>query len=344
MTYPTLDLQQLSKRYAAGLPPVVDRLSLQVLPGELLTLLGPSGCGKTTTLRLIAGLERPDSGAVHIGGRNMTAPHVPAERRGVGLVFQDYALFPHLNVLGNVLFGLRHLPRRERLSRARETLALVGLTVFESRLPHQLSGGQQQRVALARALAPRPALLLLDEPFSNLDAQLRHVTRQEVRAILRQSGMTAILVTHDQEEALAFSDRLVLMRGGQAEQVGPPAEVYAHPNTAFVASFLGRSNLLGGVAEGQTARTGLGPVPLAEPANGAVLVSVRPEQLAFTGGPDGAPVTILAREFRGRDASYTVRLAGPGGQELLVHDTSGLIRVEGEEARVQVVSPALVVR
>ena len=342
---PTLELGHLIKRFAPGLPPVVDSLSLVAQAGELLTLLGPSGCGKTTTLRLIAGLDRPDSGTIRIAGREMTDPFVPPERRGVGLVFQDYALFPHLSVLGNVLFGLRHLPRAQRRPRARETLALVGLTIFETRMPHQLSGGQQQRVALARALAPRPALLLLDEPFSNLDAQLRHSTRQEVRSILRQSGTTAILVTHDQEEALAFSDRLVLMRGGRAEQTGTPQEVYARPRTAFVANFLGRSNLLGATADRFMARTILGIVPLAESASGPVLVSVRPEHLAFTDDPAGAPVTITSREFRGHDATYTVQLSGTvGGQELVVHDSGFPVRAEGDQVRVQVTQPARVVR
>ncbi|UQN07351.1 ABC transporter ATP-binding protein [Deinococcus sp. QL22] len=336
-----LTLTDLTKRYAPGLPAVVGGVSLEVRAGELLTLLGPSGCGKTTTLRLIAGLEQPDSGSIEILGHSMTAPFVPPERRGVGLVFQDYALFPHLNVLGNVLFGLRHLPRTQRLPRAQETLALVGLTVFASRLPHQLSGGQQQRVALARALAPRPALLLLDEPFSNLDAQLRHSTRQEVRAILRQSATTAILVTHDQEEALAFSDRLVLMRGGHIEQIGTPQEVYAAPRTAFVANFLGRSNLLSGTASGQTARTALGLLPLMQAASGPVLLSVRAEHLAFCDAAEGAEVRILSREFRGRDASYTVQL---GSQELLVHEAGGLLRPEGSLAHVRVTHAATVVR
>jgi iron(III) transport system ATP-binding protein len=333
---------------------VVDDLSLSVRPGELITLLGPSGCGKTTTLRLIAGLERPDAGSVRIAGNELTDPFVPPERRGVGLVFQDYALFPHLSVLGNVLFGLAHLPRSQRRARAQETLAMVGLTVFEGRMPHQLSGGQQQRVALARALAPRPALLLLDEPFSNLDAQLRHSTRQEVRAILRQSGTTALLVTHDQEEALAFSDRLVLMRAGRAEQIGTPFDVYTQPRTAFVANFLGRSNLLSGTAQGFTARTALGTVPLLESASGPVLVSVRPEHLAFT-DPDlpeseqGVPVTIVAREFRGHDATYAVRLDAVGGgpaagQELIVHDSSGALRAEGASAHIRLTHPARAVR
>ncbi|MDV6376127.1 ABC transporter ATP-binding protein [Deinococcus arenicola] len=346
---PALELSGLIKHFhpqsrpAGNLPPVVDDLSLQVAPGELLTLLGPSGCGKTTTLRLIAGLEEPDSGEVWIDGRNMTNPPQPPERRGVGLVFQDYALFPHLSVLGNVLFGLNRLPRAERLTRARETLSLVGLTVFESRMPHQLSGGQQQRVALARALAPRPRLLLLDEPFSNLDAQLRHSTRQEVRAILRRSGVAAILVTHDQEEALAFSDRIAVMRAGLIEQIGTPQEVYAHPRTAFVASFLGRSNLLSGTAQGGVVRTALGDIALDDAGvpDGPVMVSVRPEHLAFTGDGSGAEAVVLAREFKGHTVTYTL---GLGQQELQLHDSGQALHAEGQRVRVCVTRAGRVVR
>ncbi|MFK7601707.1 ABC transporter ATP-binding protein [Deinococcus sp. SM5_A1] len=344
-----LELQHLAKyfhppgRRASNLPPVVNDLCLQVAQGELLTLLGPSGCGKTTTLRLIAGLEEPDGGAVWIDGRNMTQPPQPPERRGVGLVFQDYALFPHLSVLGNVLFGLNRLPRAARLTRARETLSLVGLTVFETRMPHQLSGGQQQRVALARALAPRPRLLLLDEPFSNLDAQLRHSTRQEVRAILRRSGVAAILVTHDQEEALAFSDRIALMRAGVVVQIGTPQEVYSRPRTAFVASFLGRSNLLSGTAQAGVARTALGIIELEGEAvpDGPVMVSVRPEHLAFTADNSGAEAVVLAREFKGHAVTYTLAL---GQQELQLHDTGQTLHAEGQRVRVCAVRAGRVVR
>ncbi|MBB6017036.1 ABC transporter ATP-binding protein [Deinococcus radiopugnans] len=346
---PALELQGLVKyfhpqgRPATNLPPAVDGLSLQVAPGELLTLLGPSGCGKTTTLRLIAGLEEPDGGAVWIGGHNMTNPPQPPERRGVGLVFQDYALFPHLSVLGNVLFGLNRLPRAERLARARETLSLVGLTVFETRMPHQLSGGQQQRVALARALAPRPRLLLLDEPFSNLDAQLRHSTRQEVRAILRRSGVAAILVTHDQEEALAFSDRIALMRAGVVVQIGTPQDVYARPRTAFVASFLGRSNLLSGTVQAGVARTVLGQIALEgeAPPDGPVMVSVRPEHLAFAAEGAGAEAVVLAREFRGHAVTYTLAL---GQQEVQLHDTGQALHAEGQRVWVCAVRAGRVVR
>lgn len=338
MTQPLI-LQNLTKRYAPSLPPVVDGLNLSLQAGELLTLLGPSGCGKTTTLRLIAGLETPDAGQIQIAGREVSAPFVPPEKRGVGLVFQDYALFPHLSVLGNVLFGLTHLPKPERLSRARETLALVGLTVFETRMPHQLSGGQQQRVALARALAPRPTLLLLDEPFSNLDARLRQSTRQDVRAILRGSGTAAILVTHDQEEALAFSDRVALMRGGQLEQVGTPQEVYGLPRTAFVANFLGRSNLISGTAAGEWADTALGRVSLSQPAQGAVMLSIRPEQLHF--GEAGVTARVKSREFGGRDTLYTLALAD--GQEVLVHSHAPAEPPEGAEVRLGVRGRAQVV-
>ncbi|WP_308424829.1 ABC transporter ATP-binding protein [Deinococcus aerophilus] len=356
---PALELRHLSKRFSvhrsgSDLPSVVDDLNLQVAPGELLTLLGPSGCGKTTTLRLIAGLEEPDGGEVWIDGRNMTAPFQPPERRGVGLVFQDYALFPHLSVLDNVLFGLRRLPRAERLPRARETLSLVGLTVFESRMPHQLSGGQQQRVALARALAPRPRLLLLDEPFSNLDAQLRHATRQEVRTILRRSGVAAILVTHDQEEALAFSDRIALMRAGQIEQLGTPQDIYTWPRTAFVASFLGRSNLLSGTVQAGVARTLLGPVLLEDLGAGETLqegdnpvpdglqmISLRPEHLTFTDDPSGAEAVIVAREFGGHAVTYTLSL---GQHEVLLHETGHPLRAEGERVRIRAARPGRAVR
>lgn len=333
-----LTLDNLTKSYGAGLPPVLHGLNLRIDAGELVTLLGPSGCGKTTTLRLIAGLESPDAGQVSLRGQDMT--RLPPEQRGVGLVFQDYALFPHLNVLGNVLFGLNHLPLAERQARAHETLALVGLTVFETRMPHQLSGGQQQRVALARALAARPALLLLDEPFSNLDAALRHSTRAEVRSILRASGTAALLVTHDQEEALAFSDRVVVMRAGQIEQEGAPPEVYAAPRTAFVANFLGRANLMGAVAHGDFAESALGRVPLAQARQGAVMLCLRPEQLNLEPNLSGA-AQVLSREFRGPSVAYTVRLGTgggaqelqvlrPAGEELYAEGTWGTLRVLGQ--------------
>ena len=338
MTAAVLEVRDVRKTFAPGVPPVLNNVTLSVNRGELLTLLGPSGCGKTTLLRVIAGFEHPDAGEVHVSGTCVATagPCVPPERRGVGMVFQDYALFPHLTVLQNVMFGLRG---RDRKTRARDVLALVGLTVFEGRYPHQLSGGQQQRVALARALAPEPRLLLLDEPFSNLDAALRHTTRAEVRAILRKAGTTAVLVTHDQEEALAFSDRLAVMRAGQIEQLGTPEQVYRYPHSAFVANFLGRSNLMLGTAHGQHARTLLGDVPLAESARGPVMISVRPEDLRL--GQGGADAMVIAREFKGHDVTYTVRV---GSHEILVQEDANTLLREGELTTVQLSHPARVVR
>ena len=237
-----LDIQRVSKHYGATL--AVDGVSLTLAPGETLALLGPSGCGKSTLLRLVAGLERPDAGRVALRGRDVT--DLPPERRALGLVFQDYALFPHLSVLDNAAYGprARGLGRREAGARAHEALALVGLSDLAARRPEVLSGGQQQRVALARALATRPDLLLLDEPLSNLDEQLRASLRGELAALFRQLSAAVLLVTHDQREALALADRVALMRAGRLLQVGPAAEVFAHPKSAWAAAFLGHRNLL----------------------------------------------------------------------------------------------------
>lgn len=239
-----LRIASLCKNY--GKSPAVCGVDLAVAPGEILTLLGPSGCGKTTTLRLIAGFERPDRGEVTIGGKVVASGShwIAPEERGVGMVFQDYALFPHLTVAENVAFGLGKADTGNRKQRVSQMLRLVGLEEQKDRYPHNLSGGQQQRVALARALAPRPALVLLDEPFSNLDASLRVQMREEVRRILKESGAAAIFVTHDQKDALAISDRVVVMNQGLVEQVGSPREIYQFPHTAFVARFVGQTNLL----------------------------------------------------------------------------------------------------
>ncbi|MDQ3346072.1 MAG: ABC transporter ATP-binding protein, partial [Chloroflexota bacterium] len=223
----------------------VDGVDLDVRRGEFLSVLGPSGCGKTTLLRLVAGFERPDSGGIEIGGRVVAGPrrHLPPEQRHIGMVFQESALFPHLDVAGNIGFGL---PRRDRESRIAELVALVGMAGLQRRMPHELSGGQQQRVALARALAPHPALILLDEPFSSLDATLRSQLRVDVREILRSAGATTLFVTHDQGEALEISDRVAVMRAGRIEQVSTPAELYLRPVNRFVAGFVGEANLLPG--------------------------------------------------------------------------------------------------
>jgi|RhiMetdeSRZDD1v2_1073273.scaffolds.fasta_scaffold10116_2 spermidine/putrescine ABC transporter ATP-binding subunit len=239
-----LELAQLVKRF--GSITAVDRIDLAVPSGELVALLGPSGCGKTTTLRIVAGFERPDSGRVRIQGVDVTA--APPYRRDTGMVFQHYALFPHMTVRENVGFGLRMrgVDRSEVETRVQEALALVSLSGLEARYPRQLSGGQQQRVALARALVIRPQLLLLDEPLSSLDAKLRQEMRLEVRAIQRRVGITALFVTHDQEEALSLADRVAVINQGRVEQVGTPVEVYEQPRTAFVAGFIGQSNFFRG--------------------------------------------------------------------------------------------------
>lgn len=293
---------------------MVDGLSLEVRPGEIVALLGPSGCGKTTTLRLIAGFERPDAGSIRIAGRVVADPtrHVPPERRRVGMVFQEYALFPHLTVAENVGFGL---PRgQERLARVGELLDLVGLTGAGERNPGELSGGQQQRVAVARALAPRPALLLLDEPFSNLDQALRVQLRGEIRRILRAAGATAILVTHDQDEAVAVADRVGVMLGGRLRQIGTPQAIHQCPVDREVATFVGEATFLPGTASGDRVATALGPLALDRPVDGRVDVLIRPEMLRLveSGPPSSSQATVIALDFAGRDRVVALRLAaGP---------------------------------
>ncbi|UCH27954.1 MAG: ABC transporter ATP-binding protein [Trueperaceae bacterium] len=295
----------VSKSYQDPKHPAVADFTLDIEEGEVVALLGPSGCGKTTLLRLIAGFEVPNEGQVYVSGREVVGPNVwvSPEHRKIGFVFQDYALFPHLTVLQNVAFGLSARQRDQRIRRAKEVLDLVGLTIFSRRYPHQLSGGQQQRVALARALAPEPDVILLDEPFSNLDAALRGSTREEVRRILKRTGTTTVLVTHDQEEAMTFADRLVVMRAGRLEQLGAPEEAYLRPRTAFVANFLGTTNLVRGEANGTFAHTILGALKLSEPAQGSVLLSVRPENLRFDAA-SGVPVRIVSRAFKGHDLTF----------------------------------------
>ena len=338
-----LTVHGLTKRYAPSAPPVVDDLGFAVEDGEILALLGPSGCGKTTTLRLVAGFERADAGQIVCAGKTFcdAGIHEPAERREVGLVFQDYALFPHLSVLDNVQFGLRHLPRAERTDRARDVLARVGLKGYESRPPHQLSGGQQQRVALARTMAPAPRLILLDEPFSNLDALLRQATRAEVRALLKAEGMTAVLVTHDQEEALSFADRVAVMRAGRIEQVGTPEALYARPRTLFVAQFLGRTNLLLSTAAGREAETPLGRLAIDRPTDGPVLLSLRPEHLTLDApAGEGVPTGhVVAREFKGHDITFRVDL---NGSEYLVHTHNRMPYGPGDAVQVRALEPAVV--
>ena len=297
----------------------VDGVDLDVRRGEVLSLLGPSGCGKTTVLRLIAGFERPDAGEVVLDGRRVAGPatNVAPERRRVGFVFQDYALFPHLTVAANVAYGLganRSLGRRRVIPRVGEMLELVGLSDVSDRCPHQLSGGMQQRVAIARALAPGPTIVLLDEPFSNLDAALRARVRDEVRRILAAAEATTIFVTHDQEEALSLADRVAVMREGRIHQVDSPGGLYAHPADRFVATFVGDAQLLVARAEpgASSVLTPVGAVRLSEPAPGAALeLAIRPEQVRLS--RDGSGVGIVTgRTFYGHDQLIDVSLGATG--------------------------------
>ncbi|QJQ94986.1 MULTISPECIES: ABC transporter ATP-binding protein [Halomonadaceae] len=307
-TDPLLTIDNLSKRYRAQDAFAVERVGFSLGNGEILALLGPSGCGKTTTLRMIAGFEHPDEGDIILRGASVLDQ--PPQQRRIGIVFQDYALFPHMTLGQNVAFAMRHLPRHKRPAKAREWLDLVGLADLSERMPDELSGGQQQRVALARTLAAEPQLVLLDEPFSNLDAALRESTRKEVRRLFKSAGTSVILVTHDQAEALSFADKVGVMHAGRLIQIDRPERVYQHPASAFVAEFLGHTNLLDGEADGEIAHTALGPVAITPASQGPVRVSLRPEHLALSPAPDGQGATIMEREFRGHDCFYLLEQRG----------------------------------
>ncbi|WP_254073514.1 ABC transporter ATP-binding protein [Acidisphaera sp. S103] len=276
-------------------------VSLDVAPGEFVALLGPSGCGKTTTLRMVAGFVPPSAGAVFVGDADVT--RLPPERRDIGMVFQNYALFPHMTVRANIEFGLKchRLARAERVQRTADVIDLVGLGTMADRYPRQLSGGQQQRVALARVMALRPRLLLFDEPLSNLDAKLREQMRDEILRLQRQSGVTALFVTHDRDEAMTMADRIVVMSKGRVEQVGTPADIYDHPCTRFVADFIGAANFFEGAVEGpgdcRVFRCRGGHVlPLPTNAPSATTLAVRPERIAFVAPTtDGALAGIVTR-------------------------------------------------
>ena len=311
----------------------LDGAGIHVDEGRSLALLGPSGCGKTTLLRVVAGLETPDRGTVSVAGEVLTGPgrSVPAERRRVGLVFQDAALFPHLSVARNVAYGLSRA--EVAAGRVQETLEMVDLAHLAQRRPHELSGGQAQRVALARALAPRPRILLFDEPFTGLDTTLRVRVRTEISALLREVGMTSVFVTHDQEEAFVLGDEVAVMREGRVQQVGTPAQVYASPVDEWVATFVGEANLLPATARDGIATTALGMVPVVPGGQPRCRVLVRPEHLDLQAGHSGV-VTEVA--FYGHDSSYTVRL---GDQRLLVRGAAGPRFAVGDGVDVQFAGP-----
>jgi iron(III) transport system ATP-binding protein len=285
----------------------VDGVDLEVRVGEMLTLLGPSGCGKTTLLRLVAGLEAPDAGTIDIAGRRVAGPgaSVPPQRRRIGMVFQDLALFPHLTVADNVAYGIRRDP--DRAVRVAELLEVVNLPNAGARMPHELSGGMQQRVAVARALAPRPDIILLDEPFSSLDAALRTQLRSDLREILRAADATAVLVTHDQDEALTLGDRMAVMVRGRIEQCDVPEVVYGEPASPFVATFVGTANLIHADCHDGIGQTRLGPVRITNrPApEGRAIAVIRPEHLELDEAPDGTARgdawRIVRRRFAGSE-------------------------------------------
>jgi spermidine/putrescine ABC transporter ATP-binding subunit len=318
-----LELNGLTKSF--GAVRAVDGLTERLRRGEYVCLLGPSGCGKTTLLRLIAGFEQPDTGTIRLHGRDVA--RIPPERRDVNVVFQNYALFPHLTVAENIAFGLRvkKLPPAEIRNRVDEALRLVRLERERDRLPRQISGGQQQRVALARALVNRPALLLLDEPLSALDPSLRQQMQTELRRVQRETGVTFLHITHDQEEALSLADRIAVMRSGRFEQVGPPREVYERPVSRFVASFVGGANLIDGqVAWLDEVRIGGDllvslRVPLSIDIGQWVTMAVRPESIALAPADPEARLRgrVVGAAFRGAEVEYTVEprqgLLPPGG-------------------------------
>lgn len=347
-------IDSVVKRF--GRTAALDGVSLDLTSGGLLAVLGPSGCGKTTLLRCVAGFERLDAGEIELGGRRVAAPgvHLPSHRRQVAVVPQEGALFPHLDLRGNIGFGLS---RRDRRARVEECLELVGLAGLGARMPHELSGGQQQRAAVARALAPRPPLVLLDEPFSALDAALRAEVRRDVRAALREDGATAVLVTHDQGEALSMADRIAVMRDGRILQEGEPAQVYRAPADAWVADFVGDAVLLpvlawadGGTGSaGLTARTALGELRVhREPAESSgaasqagALAMVRPEQIEIQVSdrdPSAVPAVVHQVAYHGHDALVSLTIdTAPGadpGQQILVRVPDGPLAAVSVGTRV----------
>lgn len=342
-----LQLEAVTKQFDKTGIPAIDRVSLTLDRGEILALLGPSGCGKTTLLRLMAGFERPDGGTIAIAGRQVAGEGVwiPPEQRHLGMVFQEYALFPHLTVADNVAFGLQKRNKAQVTQRVEEAIALVGLQGLEKRYPHQLSGGQRQRVALARALAPAPELVLLDEPLSNLDVQVRLYLREEVRKILKSTGTTGIFVTHDQEEALAISDRVAVMRQGCIEQLGPPEEIYREPASRFVAGFVTQANFLPARRMGKVWETEIGCFEVkhqvCDPSDRAfddAELMIREEDLILK--PDeNAAVVIRDRQFLGREHRYC--LIAPSGREIHARRNGEALFPVGTRVQLAAVEEAL---
>lgn len=333
-----LELRKVTCAYEVGRAAISD-VSFSVREGDILCLLGPSGCGKTTTLRVIAGFEPVVGGEVYLEGQLASAPGVllPTERRRVGMVFQEYALFPHLRVVENIAFGLRDLPSVQRSTQVHAMLAMTGLTGLERRYPHELSGGQQQRVALARALAQKPVVLLLDEPFSNLDPDMTGKMREELRDLLRRTRTTAILVTHDHEEAFAMADRVAVLNNGRLEQFDTPETIYHTPSTPFVADFVGQADFIPGTLQNGKVLTEIGEFPNQGGYHGGanVVVMVRPDDIHILPVERGA-ARILARQFRGSENLYTIGL--PSGRVVHSSETSTSVYPVGTLVDLQIVA------
>ncbi len=336
--HPVLELRQVSCAYQEGSRAVSD-ISLSAYEGEIICVLGPSGCGKTTTLRLIAGFEPVLEGEVYLEGRLVSAPGVllPPEQRRVGMVFQEYALFPHLRVHENIAFGLRHLPSELRRAQIRDMLTMTGLLGLEARYPHELSGGQQQRVALARALAQKPVIVLLDEPFSNLDPDMAGKMRQDVHDLLKRTKTTALLVTHDHEEAFAMADRVAVLNNGRLEQVDTPEAMYHTPATPFVADFVGQADFISGTVQKGRVITEIGEFPNFEGYRDdtQVRVMIRPDDIHAV-PVEESPARILARQFRGSENLYTISL--PSGQVVHSSESSTSIFPVGTPVELRVIA------
>lgn len=336
-----IQIDNVTKAYGKNI--VIQGLSAEIQPGEFFTLLGPSGCGKTTLLRMIIGFNSIEGGEIRVDGKVIN--QIPTNRRNMGMVFQNYAVFPHMSVRDNVAYGLktRHVPKAERYKRADEILKLVKIDDYADRMPTQLSGGQQQRVALARAIVIQPEVLLMDEPLSNLDAKLRVEMRNVIKRIQRQVGITTVYVTHDQEEALAISDRIAVMHGGVIQQIGTPKHIYQRPANEFVSSFIGLSNFVDAENQNGTLDFGCGyrvqMSTLRPDAGRKVCVAVRPEEFLIRSAEEpGIPATVRSSVFLGMTQHYFLTLGEEKEIEVVVpSDRSDLIP-DGEKVSLQIVA------
>ncbi|MGO1078616.1 ABC transporter ATP-binding protein [Inquilinus sp. CA228] len=337
-----LTLERICRSF--GTVRALDEVSLSIAPGEIVCLVGRSGCGKSSLLRIVAGVDAPDGGRILLDGAEIAGPggFVEPEDRNIGFMFQDYALFPHLSVEENVAFGLKRVPREAARARAAEVIGRIGIAALAGRYPHTLSGGEQQRVALARALAPKPVILLMDEPFSNLDRGLREQVREETIATLRALGTTAIMVTHDPEEALSAGDRVVLMQQGRVVQVGTGYEIYDHPNSLYAAEFLCSLNRIAGIVRDGRVETPLGafPAPSGLPEGSAAVACVRPQALSLAKPGEGLPGRIVSISFLGEIEQLSIRVEGV--PDLLRLRTIGRIDVRPGEPIAVAVDPGSV--